>query len=60
LVLCQHEYLDVSLGSVSINLLFAESSHDAYLRFSTGTVGPAVFALGVSDSIIIIVIVDLV
>ncbi|KAG0707997.1 cytosine-purine permease [Suillus ampliporus] len=30
------------------------------LTFSTGTVGPAFFALGVNDSIIIIVIVDLV
>ncbi|KAG2358494.1 hypothetical protein BDR07DRAFT_278728 [Suillus spraguei] len=55
MVFCQHEYLDVRLDS---RFSCYPLNHSTLCRFSTGTVGPAFFSLGVKDSLIIIVIVD--
>jgi hypothetical protein len=59
MVFCEHEYLDVRFESC-LDSRYPLIHLTPAGRFSTGTVGPAFFSLGVNDSLIVIIIVDLV
>lgn len=55
----EYEYLDVRGPSPRPAFpMESESSHGSY-RFGAGSVGPAFFGLGIRDSAVIIVVVDL-